>query len=91
MFQSLLSFVLNLTVSAISLDSIGLDRSLEMTKEKRDIGREILEGIREIKSGRYGQVVTISEHDGHREKTNDDGGECAPKSKQQSTNKVEQG
>ncbi len=30
-----------------------------MTKERRDIGREILDGLREIKRGDYGRVITI--------------------------------
>ena len=30
-----------------------------MTKAKRDIGQEILDGIREIKSGKHGRVVNI--------------------------------
>ena len=30
-----------------------------MAKAKRDIGREILEGLREIKGGDYGRVVNV--------------------------------
>ncbi len=30
-----------------------------MPKTKRDIGQEILEGIREIKSGKHGRVTTL--------------------------------
>ena len=30
-----------------------------MAKSKRNIGREILEGLREIKRGEYGRVTTI--------------------------------
>ena len=30
-----------------------------MTKEKRNIGMEILDGIREIKRGEHGRVITV--------------------------------
>jgi putative transcriptional regulator len=40
-----------------------------MAKEKRNIGREILEGLREIKSGRHGQVVNLPSVASVREKT----------------------
>jgi putative transcriptional regulator len=30
-----------------------------MAKPRRDIGREILEGIREIKRGEHGRVITV--------------------------------
>ena len=30
-----------------------------MAKSRRNIGREILDGLREIKCGEYGRVVTI--------------------------------
>ena len=30
-----------------------------MTKDKRNIGMEVLEGIREIKRGEHGRVITI--------------------------------
>jgi putative transcriptional regulator len=30
-----------------------------MAKEKRDIGREILEGLRDLKQGRVGRVVNV--------------------------------
>jgi len=40
-----------------------------MTKGKRDIGREILEGLREIKSGRHGRVVNLPSVASVREKT----------------------
>lgn len=40
-----------------------------MAKGKRDIGREILEGLREIKSGRHGRVVNLSSVASVREKT----------------------
>lgn len=32
-----------------------------MAKGNRDIGREILEGLREIKSGRHGRVVVLTD------------------------------
>jgi len=40
-----------------------------MAKGKRDIGREILEGLREIKSGRHGRVVNLPSVASVREKT----------------------
>jgi putative transcriptional regulator len=40
-----------------------------MAKGKRDIGREILEGLREIKSGRRGRVVSLPSVARIREKT----------------------
>ena len=40
-----------------------------MAKRKRDIGREILDGIREIKRGEHGRVTTIPSVAGIREKT----------------------
>lgn len=40
-----------------------------MTKAKRNIGREILEGLSEIKRGAYGRVVNIPDVAGVREKT----------------------
>ncbi|MCZ7625005.1 MAG: transcriptional regulator [Candidatus Methylomirabilota bacterium] len=40
-----------------------------MTKDTRNIGREILEGLREIKQGDYGRVITIPSITGVREKT----------------------
>ena len=40
-----------------------------MTKGKRDIGREILDGLREIKSGRHGRVVSLPSVASVREKT----------------------
>ena len=40
-----------------------------MAKGKRDIGREILEGLREIKSGRHGRVVNLPSVASIREKT----------------------
>jgi putative transcriptional regulator len=40
-----------------------------MAKGKRNIGREILEGLREIKSGRHGRVVNLPSVGSIREKT----------------------
>ena len=40
-----------------------------MAKAKRDIGREILDGLREIKSGDYGRVVNVPDIASIREKT----------------------
>jgi len=40
-----------------------------MAKAKRNIGREILEGLSEIKRGEYGRVVNIPDVAGVREKT----------------------
>ena len=40
-----------------------------MAKGKREIGREILEGLREIKGGRYGRVVNLPSVASVREKT----------------------
>ncbi|HMI38116.1 MAG TPA: helix-turn-helix domain-containing protein [Steroidobacteraceae bacterium] len=40
-----------------------------MAKTKRDIGREILSGLRELKRGEYGRVINVPEVAGIREKT----------------------
>lgn len=40
-----------------------------MAKAKRNIGREILDGLREIKSGEYGRVVNVPDVATIREKT----------------------
>jgi putative transcriptional regulator len=40
-----------------------------MAKAKRDIGREILKGLREIKRGQHGRVVNIPSVASIREKT----------------------
>ncbi len=40
-----------------------------MTKARRNIGREILDGLREIKRGDYGRVITIPSVTSIREKT----------------------
>jgi putative transcriptional regulator len=40
-----------------------------MAKAKRNIGREILDGLREIKSGDYGRVVHVPDVAIIREKT----------------------
>jgi putative transcriptional regulator len=37
--------------------------------KKRDVGREILEGLRELKEGRHGRVVNVPEVGKVREKT----------------------
>ncbi len=41
---------------------------LRMRKSKRNIGLEILKGIREIKRRRHGRVVTVSSASGTRKK-----------------------
>ena len=40
-----------------------------MAKPKRNVGREILEGLRELKCGEYGRVVTVPSVSSIREKT----------------------
>ena len=40
-----------------------------MPKGKRDIGREILEGIRQLKRGQHGRVITVPAVASIREKT----------------------
>ncbi len=40
-----------------------------MAKRKRDIGQEILEGIREIKRGEHGRITTVPSVTSVREKT----------------------
>lgn len=40
-----------------------------MGKKKRDIGAEILQGIREIKRGEYGRVINVPDVAKTREKT----------------------
>lgn len=40
-----------------------------MTKAKRNIGREILQGLREIKRGQYGRVINVPNVADIREKT----------------------
>src|SRR5947208_17038113 len=45
------------------------ERRLKMAKSKRNIGLEILEGLREIKRGEYGRVITIPNVASIREKT----------------------
>ena len=40
-----------------------------MTKPKRDIGREILDGLRELKRGEHGRVINVPNVAGIREKT----------------------
>jgi putative transcriptional regulator len=40
-----------------------------MAKARRNIGREILDGLRELKRGEYGRVVTIPSVASIREKT----------------------
>ncbi len=40
-----------------------------MTKKSRDIGAEILQGLREIKRGQYGRVINVPDVTQIREKT----------------------
>ncbi len=40
-----------------------------MTRAKRDIGREILQGLREIKRGQHGRVINLPSVASIREKT----------------------
>ena len=40
-----------------------------MAKRKRDIGQEILDGLREIKSGKHGRVINVPDVAEIREKT----------------------
>jgi len=40
-----------------------------MAKINRNIGREILDGLREIKRGEYGRVINVSDVSRSREKT----------------------
>jgi len=40
-----------------------------MTKDRRNIGLEILDGLREIKRGEYGRVTTVPSVSSIREKT----------------------
>ena len=40
-----------------------------MAKRKRDIGQEILDGLREIKSGKHGHVINVPDVAEIREKT----------------------
>lgn len=42
---------------------------MKMAKSKHNIGREILERLREIKRGEYGRVINIPEVASIREKT----------------------
>jgi putative transcriptional regulator len=49
------------------LDEFG--RRLKMAKAKRDIGREILQGLREIKRGQNGRIVNLPSVASIREKT----------------------
>ena len=44
-------------------------RSTGLAKAKRNIGMEILEGIREIKRGKYGRVTTIPSVQSIRDRT----------------------
>ncbi len=46
-----------------------IQRRLKMAKSKRNIGLEILQGLREIKHGEYGRVINIPEVASIREKT----------------------
>ena len=40
-----------------------------MTKSKRNVGREILDGLREIKRGEYGRVINVQDVAMIRDKT----------------------
>jgi putative transcriptional regulator len=40
-----------------------------MTKAKRNVGREILEGLRELKRGEYGRIVNVPDVGNIRQKT----------------------
>jgi putative transcriptional regulator len=40
-----------------------------MAKAKRNVGREIFDGLREIKSGDYGRVISVPDVSGIRQKT----------------------
>ena len=40
-----------------------------MNKQKRDIGQEILEGLRELKSGEHGRITNVPDVAGIRKKT----------------------
>jgi len=40
-----------------------------MAKTKRDIGREILEGIRQLKRGKHGRIITVPPVASIRERT----------------------
>ena len=40
-----------------------------MSRAQRDIGKEILDGLREIKRGKYGRVVNVPDVGAIREKT----------------------
>ena len=40
-----------------------------MAKSKRNLGREILDGLRELKRGDYGRVINVPDISGIREKT----------------------
>src|SRR5256885_1418007 len=44
-------------------------RKWRMSKAKRNIGREILEGLRQLKRGEYGRVINIPEVASIRAKT----------------------
>src|SRR5712692_6675079 len=47
----------------------GFARRWKMVKKRRDIGAEILQGLREIKRGEYGRVINIPDIASIREKT----------------------
>ncbi len=40
-----------------------------MNKRKRDVGQEILEGLRELKSGEHGRIINVPDVAGIRKKT----------------------
>jgi len=43
-----------------------------MTKAKRNVGREILDGLRELKRGEYGRVVNVPSREEDKEVGSDD-------------------
>lgn len=69
------SDILNLLASGATREEILADypylfeRRLKMIEEERDIGAEILEGLRELKRGEYGRVINVPDVAVIREKT----------------------
>jgi len=46
-----------------------IGRKWKMAKAKRNVGREILEGLRELKRGEYGRVINVPDISSIRAKT----------------------
>ena len=46
-----------------------IETRLRMTRERRDVGREILEGLRELKRAEHGRIVTVPDVTAVRKKT----------------------